>query len=72
MVMAFNDAGQMLLPAFVTSRIVPGTVYVWDGPWYNPNAKGLDLGGAQNTISINGFQAHAQDPHNDLVEVQLA
>ncbi len=70
MVRVFNDAGQIVLPAYVTSRLVPGQVYIWDAAWYNPNASGLDKRGCPNVLSNGGFNADAQDPHNDLVQVE--
>ncbi len=68
-VRVFNDTGQMLVPAYVTSRILPGVVYMWDAGWYDPNSAGFDKGGCPNTVMPRAFNAHAQDPHNVLVEV---
>ncbi len=69
-VRVFNDSGQVLMPAYVTSRVLPGVVFAWDAGWYNPNSTGFDKGGCPNTLMTQGYNAHAQDPHNVLVDVQ--
>ena len=51
-VKVFNERGTVLVGAYVTERIVPGTVYVDHGARYDPIVVGeLDRGGAINTIS---------------------
>lgn len=58
MVRVFNDIGEMVLPAYVTSRIVPGTVAIHHGGWYVPGGKksaimpdGIDLRGSPNLLT---------------------
>jgi anaerobic dimethyl sulfoxide reductase subunit A len=60
MVRVFNDIGEMQLPAYVTSRVVPGCVFVFHGRWYRPNGEpstrmpeGIDVGGAPNVVIHN-------------------
>ena len=59
MVRVFNDIGEMILPAYVTSRIVPGTVCVFHGSWYVPGKKthlmpdGIDMRGSSNLLTHN-------------------
>ncbi|MDO8473673.1 MAG: molybdopterin-dependent oxidoreductase [Dehalococcoidia bacterium] len=60
LVMVYNDIGEMIIPAYVTSRIIPGTVCVFHGSWYNPSAEknplmpdGVDRGGAPNFLTHN-------------------
>jgi molybdopterin guanine dinucleotide-containing S/N-oxide reductase-like protein len=51
-VKVFNERGAVLVGAYVTERIMPGTVYVDHGARYDPIVVGeLDRGGAINTIS---------------------
>lgn len=51
-VKVFNERGSVLVGAYVTERIMPGTVYVDHGARYDPIVVGeLDRGGAINTIS---------------------
>jgi len=59
-VRVFNDIGEMMLPAYVTSRVVPGCVFVFHGRWYRPSGhptrrmpEGVDLGGAPNVVTHN-------------------
>jgi len=56
-VRVYNDIGEMIIPAYVTSRIVPGTVAVHHGGWYQPSEDksalmpdGIDRGGAPNLL----------------------
>ncbi|MCL5961557.1 MAG: molybdopterin-dependent oxidoreductase [Chloroflexi bacterium] len=37
LVRVFNNRGELFLPAYVTSRIMPGVVVVRQGAWYSPN-----------------------------------
>lgn len=60
LVTVFNDLGEMVLPAHVTSKIVPGTVCVFHDAWYSPSKKlnplmpdGVDEGGAANMLIHN-------------------
>ena len=47
-----NERGQVLCGAYVTERIMPGSVYVDHGASYDPIVPGvLDRGGAINTIT---------------------
>ena len=43
LVRVFNDIGEMIIPAYVTSRVVPGTVFIFHGGWYNPGKKKSEL-----------------------------
>jgi len=60
LVRVYNDIGEMLIPAYVTSRVTPGTVFVFHGSWYRPSARksslmpeGIDEGGAVNFLTHN-------------------
>ncbi|MFC2001004.1 molybdopterin-dependent oxidoreductase [Chloroflexota bacterium] len=60
LVRAYNDMGEMILPAYVTSRVVPGTTFVFHGSWYRPSQQksklmpdGIDLGGSPNILIHN-------------------
>ncbi len=37
MVRVFNDKGEIILPAYATSRVLPGVVLVRQGAWYSPD-----------------------------------
>jgi molybdopterin guanine dinucleotide-containing S/N-oxide reductase-like protein len=48
----FNERGNVLVGAYITERIMPGSVYVDHGASYDPIVPGdLDRGGAINTIT---------------------
>ncbi len=56
----YNNLGAMDIPAYVTSRVVPGTVHVFHGAWYQPSEDrsslmpdGLDTRGAPNFVINN-------------------
>lgn len=53
----YNEYGEVHIPAFVTSRTVPGTVSIHHGSWYRPNDTktnlmpfGVDEGGNCNLL----------------------
>ena len=55
-----NRTGEMIIPAYVTSRILPGTVALFHGGWYNPGTDksklmpdGTDMRGAANLLIHN-------------------
>jgi len=53
LVKVHNDQGQMILPAYVTGRVVPGTVFIFHGSWYKPDANNIDRRGAPNLLIHN-------------------
>lgn len=60
LVKIYNDIGEMIVPAYVTSRVVPGTVILFHGAWYKPDTQksplmpdGIDRGGAPNLLIHN-------------------
>jgi anaerobic dimethyl sulfoxide reductase subunit A len=50
-VRVFNDRGEMIIPAHVTERIMPGVVDIPQGAWYAPDEKGIDRGGCCNVLT---------------------
>mgnify|MGYP000114245680 CR=1 FL=1 len=45
MVYVWNDRGAIVVPAYVTERIMPGTVIVYEGAWMDRDKKGVDRAG---------------------------
>jgi len=71
MVRVFNDRGQMVIPASVTERIMPGVVDVPHGAWYEPDERGVDRGGCANVLVGNGISPSGGFAYNTgLVEVE--
>jgi anaerobic dimethyl sulfoxide reductase subunit A len=68
MVTVYNDFGTMVIPAYVTSRIVPGHLHIFCGAWFTPDKLGVDRRGATGTVFTNDY-APVMDPFNGRVEV---
>jgi len=67
-----SPTGTVIMPAYVTSRLVPGTVFIYANAWpkYNPST-GIDEGGCSNNLTnddINGAQC-GEDAVNTLVQL---
>jgi anaerobic selenocysteine-containing dehydrogenase len=55
-----NDIGELMLPAYVTARIMPGVVVVRHGAWIRRSDKitalspdGVDVRGAENWLTLS-------------------
>jgi anaerobic dimethyl sulfoxide reductase subunit A len=69
----FNGQGQMLIPARVTERIMPGATYLADGAWFDPDENGVDRGGCQNVFTSDEPSPGAAFACNSaLVQVEKA
>ncbi len=70
-VRVFNDSGEVIVPATVTERIMPGVVDLPQGAWYNPDKHGVDRGGCANVLSRNVYSPGGAACYNTgLVQVQ--
>jgi anaerobic dimethyl sulfoxide reductase subunit A len=49
-VRVYNDLGEMVIPAYVTSRVTPGVVVIYHGAWYQPDGSGVDRRGAPSAL----------------------
>jgi anaerobic dimethyl sulfoxide reductase subunit A len=71
MVRVFNGRGEIIVPAKVTERIMPGVVEVPFGAWYNPDENGIDIGGCANVLTKDAHSpGGAFSYHTCLVQVQ--
>jgi anaerobic dimethyl sulfoxide reductase subunit A len=67
----FNDRGEVVVPAIVTERIMPGVVDLPEGGWYNPDEHGIDRGGCANTLTKDARSPGGAACHNTvLVQVE--
>jgi len=72
-VMVFNNRGKVVLPAWVTERIMPGVVCIYEGGWYHPDKDGIDRGGCANVLTMDEHSPAGATPTNTaLVQVKKA
>ncbi len=64
-VRVFNDRGEITLPAYVTSRVLPGVTLVRQGAWYSP-----DRGIAPSVLLGDSGSPVTPAPACTLVEVE--
>jgi anaerobic dimethyl sulfoxide reductase subunit A len=57
MVQVYNDRGSVVMPAYVTSRIMPGIIAMRSGGWYIPGESGADFGGAASTLLGGDYES---------------
>ena len=50
LVQVYNDKGKVVMPAFVTSRIMPGVIVIHQGAKFIPDEKGVDFGASPSTL----------------------
>ena len=73
LVRIFNDRGQVIIPAKVSLRIMPGVVDVPQGAWYEPDENGIDRGGCANTLTRDEYSpGGACCTNTALVQVEKA
>ena len=70
-VKVYNDRGALILPAYVTDKIMPGVTAISQGAWYKPDANGVDRGGCINILTSQRPTPYAQGnpQHTNLVEI---
>jgi anaerobic dimethyl sulfoxide reductase subunit A len=69
----FNDRGRIAITAWVTERITPGVVCVFEGAWYDPDENGIDRGGCANVLTKDAYsEGGASTMNTALVQVEKA
>jgi len=72
-VKVFNDLGEMIVPCWVTERIMPGVVHLHEGGPFSPDEKGIDRGGCPNIFLRSGYSpAGCFATNSALVQVEKA
>ena len=70
-VLVWNDRGKLLVPAFITTDIMPGVTALSEGAWYQPDEDGVDHGGSINVLTSLEPTPYARGnaQHTNLVQV---
>jgi len=69
----FNDRGKVAIKAWVTERIIPGVISIFEGAWYNPDENGIDRGACANTLTNDAYSGGGASVMNtSLVQVEKA
>ncbi len=50
---AYNARGRTVLPAYVTERVMPGVVIVYEGAWLDLDAQGVDRSGNPDVLTLD-------------------
>ena len=70
-ILVFNDRGRVAIKAWVTERIIPGVICIFEGAWYNPDKDGVDRGACANTLTKDAYSGGGAAVLNTcLVEVE--
>jgi anaerobic dimethyl sulfoxide reductase subunit A len=71
-VRVWNDRGEIVLPARITSRILPGVIDIPQGAWWSPDQTGIDFGGCINVLTSERWTpfAFGTAQHTVMVEVE--
>ena len=70
-ILVFNDRGKVAIKAWVTERIIPGVVSIFEGAWYNPDKDGIDRGACANTLTKDAYSGGGAAVMNTcLVQVE--
>lgn len=69
----FNDRGKVAITAWLTERIIPGVICIFEGAWYAPDQKGIDRGACANTLTNDAYSGGGAAVMNScLVQVERA
>lgn len=70
-IFVFNDRGRVSISAWVTERIKPGVISIFEGAWYTPDEQGIDRGACANTLTRDAYSGGGAAVMNtSLVQVE--
>lgn len=70
-ILVFNDRGKIAIKAWVTHRIIPGVISIFEGAWYSPDKDGIDRGACANTLTKDAYSGGGAAVMNtSLVEIE--
>ncbi len=49
----WNERGRVVLPAYVTERVMPGVVVIYEGAWIDPDENGVDRSGNPDVLTLD-------------------
>ncbi|MFH1003600.1 MAG: molybdopterin-dependent oxidoreductase [Chloroflexota bacterium] len=67
LVTVYNDRGRLVMPAYVTSRLMPGAIVIRHGGKYIPDENGVDFGAAASTLMGGDFESCITPAHATTV-----
>jgi len=72
LVHVWNERGELVIHARLTSRIMPGVVDIPQGAWWNPDLDGVDHGGCINVLTSHRWTplAFGSTQHTIMVQVE--
>jgi anaerobic dimethyl sulfoxide reductase subunit A len=70
-IFVFNDRGRVSISAWVTERIKPGVISIFEGAWYAPDEQGIDRGACANTLTRDAYSGGGAAVMNtSLVQIE--
>ena len=71
LVLVYNDRGRIVMPAYVTARLMPGLIVLRHGGKYMPDENGVDFGASASTIMGGDFESCITPAHaTTLVQLE--
>jgi anaerobic dimethyl sulfoxide reductase subunit A len=71
LVRVWNERGELVIPARITPRILPGVVDIPQGAWWLPNESGTDFGGCINVLTSERWTPFAFGSAQQTIMVQV-
>jgi len=71
LVHVWNKRGELVIPARITPRILPGVVDIPQGAWWSPDENGLDYGGNINVLTSERWTPYAFGTAQHTIMVQI-